>query len=188
MKFRASFSILNQWVNGNFDEAIKQYFKLSTRVTPQMEDGKRYHDEWANYIEANKHLPPALGGKQLVNPQVELKLVAQLSDWLELVGRIDCIDAPSLYEFKTGQDTSTMYANTWQPGVYALLAATHGIYVSQAIVVHYNQYRKETDISFRWVTDKYLRDSAQWVETASAEMHHYLVENDLYNNFQTYAA
>lgn len=183
-KFRASYTVLNTWMSGNWERAIKQYFKLEKFTTPAMADGKRYHEMWEQEIITNKRLPAVFGGKELTNPKPEYKTVVELEPWLDLVGVIDCYDEPTIHEFKTGITSSEVYAGSMQPGVYAVLATMNGMYADRAQIWHYDQYSKKVDISQVWLTDKRLKQAQEWIVALSSEMHDYFLENKLYERFQ----
>jgi hypothetical protein len=182
-KFRASYTILNIWKSGDWERAIKYYFKLEQFKTSQMADGQKYHDAWEKYIPENKKLPVEFGGKQLTNPICETKIVVQLADWCELVGKIDCFDSPVIYEFKTGKQSSESYASSPQAGVYAILCTYSNMLADRAEIYHYDQYQKRYDMSYVWLTDRLLSDTLNWVMTLSGEMHDYFETNGLYSRF-----
>lgn len=182
-KFRASFSILNAWASGNWEDAVNMYFKLEQFTTRAMAEGKDFHDGWEKEIIKTKCLPKVFGGKKLKNPIPEIKKCVQVNDWMELVGVLDCLDEPVIYEFKSGVSTSQQYANGKQVGVYAVLATLSGYYVNKAEIHHFNQHNNQTDVSFVWITDKTIQDAYDWIETHASEMHNYLTENGLYDQF-----
>lgn len=182
-KLRASYSLLELWKGGNWERAVKYYFKLEQFLTPAMADGRKYHEEWNKHIAQNKTLPDCFGAKPLINPFPEVKKVVQLEDWLELVGIMDCIDAPTIYEFKTGKQSSEAYASSKQTGVYAVLATYSNILVDRAEIYHYDQYLKKYDMSHVWITDKILTDAHNWILMLSSEIHNYFTENNLYDRF-----
>lgn len=182
--FRASFSVLNLWASGNWEDAVKAYFKLDRFVTRAMAEGQEYHAEYEKHIKETKTLPEVFGYRVLINPKPEEKLVVKLYDWLEVVCVIDCLDAPTIYEFKTGISSSQTYANTMQCPLYAFIATMAGIYVDRAEIHHYDQHAKEADMSIVWITDAVLKQAQEWLETYASEMHHYLLENDLYNQLK----
>lgn len=182
-KLRASYSLLEMWASGNWERAVKYYFKLEDFVTPAMADGRKFHEDWNKEIEKTGRLPECFGAKPLVRPFPEVKKVVQLADWIELVGKIDCIDAPVIYEFKTGKQSSESYASSKQTGVYAVLATRSNIFVDRAEIYHYDQYLKKFDMSVVWLTDKVLEEAEDWVLTLGAEIHAYFEENGLYERF-----
>lgn len=181
--FRASYSVLNAWKQGNWQRAIEMYFKLTDFVTPQMAEGKAFHKQWEEYIIKNQALPPEFGDKKLIKPLPEFKTVVQIHPWLRLVGIVDCLDAPTIYEFKTGKRSSEKYANDFQTGVYGIIATMSGYFVDRAEIFAYDQYKKSYDWSMLWLTDKYLKDSLEWVETISSEMFSYFEENKLFEKY-----
>jgi PD-(D/E)XK nuclease superfamily len=183
VKFRGSYSVLDTWASGDWEKAIKMYFKLETFTSPAMEEGKRFHSLWAEQIKEFKESPIEIGAIKFKNPLVELKKVVSVNDWLDLVGVIDAYDRPIIYEWKTGKQSSESYASGPQLGVYGVLATLGGLYVEKAQVYHFDQYLKKSDFSIVWITDEMLKNSLNWIETLSSEMHNYLTENKLYDKY-----
>lgn len=182
-KFRASHTVLNTWASGNWERAIKQYFKLEKFITPAMAEGKEYHKKWEDHVNKHKMIPYEFGSAKLNKPQAELKLVVQLADWLELVGVIDCYDEPTIYDWKTGKQSSESYASSKQPGVYGLIAKVSNMPVDRAIIWRYDQYTKKSDMSQIWITPELITEAYNWVETLASEMHNYFITNKLYEKF-----
>ena len=185
-KFRASWSTLSVWAKGDWEKAIKGYFKLEEFKSKAMTAGKDLHKEWENEIIKTQCLPLDFGGKKLIKPETENKLVVQIEDWLELVGVIDCIDSPTIYEFKSGKTNSESYANEKQIGVYAVLATLSKKFVNIAEIHHYDQSKPighRHDMSIVYLTDSLLKESFNWIETFASEMHMYLTDNKLYEKF-----
>ena len=182
-KFRASFTILDQWNKGNWEMAVKMYFKLDKFITPQMADGRDWHEKWHKHIETTKTMPLEFGGAPLDNPIAEQKTVVQIEDWLELVGIIDCYNNPVIKEWKTGKKSSEQYAGSKQGGVYAVLGTMSGKYVEKIEIYHYDQYTKKSDMSIVWVTDQLLEETLNWIVTTASEMYTYFTDNDLFNKF-----
>ena len=182
-KFRASYTILNAWASGNWEQAIKYYFKLEQFTTQEMYAGREMHKEWADFINEHKRLPDVFGGAELKNPVAEQKIVVQMEPWLELVFIADCIDSPDLHEFKSGKTNSEVYAGSWQTGIYAVGATMAGHLVERAVIHHYDQYMKKSDTSYRWITDRLLEDAYNYVITVASEMHNYFIVNGLYRQY-----
>lgn len=182
--FRASYSVLSVWESGDWQRAIKMYFKLDTFTTPAMADGRDWHKKWENETKETGCLPEVFGKTKLNNPTPEQKLVVKLADWLDLVGVIDCNEnGDVLYEYKSGVQTSEHYAGTKQHGVYALLARLAGFNPKLIKIYHYNQYTKKKDVSLVWVTDELVEQAREWVETLAGQMHDYYLTNKLYERF-----
>jgi hypothetical protein len=179
-KFRASYSVLSTWNSGQWDRAVKMYFKLDTFKTEAMADGQEFHELWKAETDKTKCLPEIFGGKELIDPKTELKLVVPIEEWLDLVGVIDCIDGNTIYEYKSGKTSSEVYANGVQPGIYGVLATYGGMFVDRCEIMHYDQYTKKLDTSIIHLTDKLLDDTHNWILSISSEMQSYLLDNNLY--------
>ncbi len=182
-KFRASYSILSMWASGRWEDAITAYFKLDSFTTRAMQDGKDMHAAWEAEIQIEKRLPAVFGSVPLINPQTEMKKVVSLAPWLDLVFVIDCYDEGDIHEVKSGVQSSQTYATSKQGGIYAVGALLSGMKAKRILIHHHNQYNKESDTSVVWVTEALVRETVEWIETLSAEMHSYLVENGLYERF-----
>lgn len=174
--FRASYSVLSIWASGDYQRAVESYFKLKEYTSPQMEAGKRMHEEWKAEVDKTKCLPKIFGGKKLSNPQTELKIERKLDDWLELVGVIDVYDNQTIIDYKTGVKSSEAYASDFQKNVYQILKPK----ATRAEFYRFDQYQNEVDVSVVHLTDKTLKDGLNWVLTLASDMHHYLTKNDLY--------
>lgn len=181
--FRASYSVLDLWRGGRYEDAVALYFKLETYTNAAMELGKQFHQEWQEETEKTGCLPQVFGGAKMNDPKTEIKIVQHLEPWLDLVGVIDCLDSPTVYEYKTGVTSAAQYANSKQGGIYALLATLEGHLVDRIEYHRFNPYTKKADMAFRWVTDTVLEEAMEFVKTHAADMHAYLVQNDLYNQF-----
>jgi hypothetical protein len=185
-KMRCSFTVMSMWADGKWEDAIKYYFKLERIETEAMRQGLAYHKEWEAETLRTGALPAIFGGAKLIKPATELKLSYPMADWLDLTGKMDCLDSPTLYEYKTGKTESDSYARSFQMPVYALLAIYNGVIVTKGEVHHYDQYNKKADMSIVWITDKMLRDALSWVETVGSEMFSYFTENKLFDRYGNY--
>jgi len=182
-KFRASYTILDMWSSGNWEMAIKQYFKLDKYSSPETEDGLRWHEKWRKHIEDTKTMPVEFGGRPLIAPVTERKKVVELDSWLDLVGIIDCYDSPTVYDWKTGKTSSEVYAGGKQGAIYGVLATLLGYYVEKIEIHHYDQYMKTADMSIVWITPKLLEDAHNYIVTVSSEMYQYFLSNNLFDKF-----
>lgn len=154
-KFRASYSVLSKWATGLPDyqeEAVRMYFKMPSDTASYMKEGQDLHKEWENEVINNKRMPAVFGGKPL-SPKhyTERKIVADVNEWLEIVGVIDLleyvplIDGWQVTDYKSGDGgkgfykrrngdeitdtdipvphkTSTTHLGKPQLGIYAALA------------------------------------------------------------------
>lgn len=188
MKLRTSFTLMNKWESGNYQECVEMYFRLGQRTTRAMAEGKKYHEEWQ--IETNKtgNLPEVFGSTKLVKPETEKVIIVPIYDWLDLKVIIDCLDAPTIHEYKTGTASPEQYARSNQAGVYAMACIMNKIYVDKAIYHRLNQHKNVGDpdrvqTSTVWLTDKLVDDAQNYVITISSEIHKYFSDNDLYTKF-----
>lgn len=122
---KLSYSILNSWSQGKFEDAVGMYLGKGLPTTPAMELGKLKHKIWANYIQENKRLPDELGSKELNNPIVEQKYekLIPFSDEYQILirGIIDLEDDNTLTDHKCGLSTPSQYLDTLQLDYYKLL-------------------------------------------------------------------
>jgi len=188
-RFRASFSVLNLWSQGNWERAIKSYFKLEKFTTPAMADGHLWHERWKAETLETGCLPKVFGGAKLTNPTVEIKKVLPINEWLDFVFIIDCLDEPTIHEYKTGTQSASAYANSYQIPLYAIGATMMEKYVDRGIIHRLNQHTKlkdgspDVETSIVWITDKLMADAQEWLMTIASEMHVYFISNDLYAKF-----
>lgn len=181
-KFRASYSILEQWSQGKWDRATKMYFKLMDFTNKYIEAGRKFHKDWEQEINKTECYPEVFGGKEIEGEfETELKIEKDLSEWLELVGVIDLWlpDEGVIIDWKSGSTPSTQYANGFQTKVYQILKPE----AKRAEIHHFNQYNHKTDMSIVHLTDKTLDDGINWVLTWASEMFSYLEENKLFEKF-----
>lgn len=181
--FRASFSILRLWDDGNWQDAIKAYFKKEMIVTPAMKAGLALHKEWEQHIKENLALPPCFAGKDpkpMEYPDCELKLTAEVEDWLTFSGVIDCLEQPIIHEFKSGATELSVWMRTMQAPCYGFLAEANGKVVNQAHIHHYNQYTKRSSMGIIWLTPELKEKAREWIVTNASEMHNYIIENNLW--------
>ena len=188
-KFRASFSVLNLWSQGNWERAIKSYFKLEKFTTPAMADGHLWHEKWKGETLETGCLPKVFGGAKLINPTVEIKKVLPINEWLDFVFIIDCLDEPTIHEYKTGTQSASAYANSYQIPLYAIGATMMEKYVDRGIIHRLNQHKKKPDGNYDvetstvWITDRLMANAQEWLMTIASEMHNYFITNDLYAKF-----
>lgn len=182
-KLRASYTYLNLWASGNWEEAIKAYFKIDKYVSRAMAEGLDYHEEWQAHIEKTKTLPAVFGSIPLNAPVCEDKIVIPVYDWLDLVVKPDCIDLPIIHEFKTGVSESSDYARTYQPATYAIGMVLLKRPVKYVDIHQYNQYSKKATYSRVVVTERLIKDGLNFIETVGSEMHTYFMEQGLYDRY-----
>lgn len=190
---KLSFSILSQWSQGRFEDAVASYLGKPLPPTPAMELGKLKHEIWANYITENKKLPPELGAKELVNPIVEQKWqkIIPFSDKYQILlrGVIDLEDENVITDHKCGLGTPSAYLNSLQLDYYKLLRpnATTGQYIC------HNPYKcgascKEEhncfQIGVKFLNKENANNALEHIITFGGELIQYLEANKLIKDFK----
>ena len=185
-KIKVSYTILNAWSQGKYEDAIKYLYKIDVVQTPQMKAGSEWHKKWETEIQATGKLPELFGGKQLIKPSPEQYIKVDVNEWLILSGKIDCYDKPTIYEFKTGRQTSEDIVRSKQVGVYGVLSTLNKQYVDRAEIYCYNQYLQNDNksMSIVHITDKVLEDSLNWIQTIAGDIKNYIEQNKLYEKYQ----
>lgn len=184
-QYKVSYTILNAWSQGRYEDAIKYFFKLDVVQTPQMLEGFRYHKAWEDEIRKTGCLPAIFGGKKLNKPLPEQYIKVPINDWLTLSGKIDCYDNPTIIEFKTGRQSSEDIARSHQVGVYGVLSTLNNQFADRAEIYCFNQYLKVDPVSMSIVhiTDQVLSNSLNWIETIASEMRNYIEQNNLFAKY-----
>ena len=180
-KLRLSYTLLSLWDRGDIDGAIRTYFHMTRPITPQMEDGKRIHEEIAEHIQNFNTFPDWFFNHELKIPECEKIVQVEYNDLFDLKGLFDCYDTVTevLYEFKTGVADSLEWTRTWQLPLYFLLAEIAKIPVKYALLIHYNQYKKTTDYTIMHNT-KLQRDYARnIVDSIGPDIHNYFTDKGL---------
>lgn len=175
-KLRLSYSLLSYWERGDIQGATDCYLHKETPGTPAMEYGKKVHKEIEEHIKAHGKFPEWFFNYELKNPQTEQKVTAEYNEMFDLSGVFDCVDIPTLFEFKTGSADSLEWARTWQLPIYFLIAELNKIDIEKAILIRHN---KESDFVIVH-NSKRLRDKAENViQSLGPEMYEYFFQQGL---------
>lgn len=175
--FRCSFSILDPWSKGDYDEALKRYWRVEIQPTQSMIEGKQLHQKWQDEVEKTKKLPKIFGGEKLLSPKTELKLESMLEPWLQFVGVIDLMDDTKIWDYKSGKTSISNYASSHQIPCYQVLLDSLGIKVDEGYYLHYNQHNKTIEKSKRYLTNKTLENGKEFIITFASEMYSALQES-----------
>lgn len=182
-KLRASYTLLQKWADGNWQEAVEMYFRLNKMTTRAMAEGKDYHEKWNQETKVTGCLPAVFGGEKLVAPRTELEIVVPMEDWLDLKVIIDCLDEPVIHEYKRTTASPDTYARSKQGGIYAIGCALKGIYVNKAVYHTFDPSTKRVGTASVWLTDKMIDETQEWILTYSSEIYSYFIENKLFEQF-----
>lgn len=179
MIVKLSYSILNTWSMGRYEEAVGQYLGKPLPATPQMELGQLYDSLWQRHIEATNTLPEALGGGLLTKPLCQIKyqkLIEVKNDLYILVrGMPDCTDSPTIYEFKCGKTEALSYVDRLQLDYYKFLvpSVTLGKYLC------YNPYNKSLTVGVKYLDNRNAETALEHILTFGLEMIDYLKSQKL---------
>jgi hypothetical protein len=99
-----------------------------------------------------------------------------LDKWIQLVGVIDCLDDPTIHEYKTGAASSLTYIKTMQIPVYQVLAEENGYSPNAGIVHHFNQYTNKVTRSKRYLSEATSLLAREWIHTYASELREALRE------------
>lgn len=145
-KLRLSFSLLNLWSKRMYEEAINMYLHLPLPQSLQLEEGKRYHKEWADTIIKTKLLNLGRSAFKFDAPRVEHSVTVSYNDKFDLKGIFDCLDEPTLWEFKTGTTSTVDYSRSYQIPFYFLIAEIEKIKIDKAYLYHFDQYKNDGEL------------------------------------------
>lgn len=178
MTIKLSYTILNAWKNGRFEEAVAQYLGKPLIATPQMELGKLKHELWEHYVNENKCLPLELGGGELDNPITEQKYEKRipLGEYDILFrGVIDLEDGDTITDYKCGLSGPAGYLSGWQLDAYKLLRpkAKIGRYLC------FNPYTDTYSVGAKFLGQKEAENALEHIITYGSELIDYLATQKL---------
>lgn len=178
---RCSYTVLNSWARGDYQDAINSLFKLEEKDTPQIRAGRDFDEQWTEEVKKTGCQPVIFGGEKLENPLVQKYLTAQITPWLTLSGKLDLYHANSkITDWKTGATDAQTVISSHQLPIYAILAIYNKMPVTMLEIHHYNQYIHQPTYAFAWVNPKMLEETANWIETHASELYNYIEKNNLW--------
>ena len=147
-----------------------------------MDEGKKWDKKVNECVLHTKNLPVEFGATKLIDPKVQEKWEIDFMDRFSLVGVPDIVDSPTLYEIKTGNSKdSGDYCNDFQVGMYLLLADKLGKKIDKAVILHYDQYKKELDKSLIWNTEYERKRAENFILSISPDIYTYFDQNNLWD-------
>ena len=181
---KLSYSILNAWASGEWEQAVSYYLGKDFPATAQMELGRLKHETWEKEIKRTKEIPQELGGGLLNKPVVEQKYskIIPLSDEYQILlrGMPDLTDEKTIYEWKTGLTEPAGYIDSFQMAYYRLLLPK----VELGIYKCFNPYTKEVKTGIRFLSNKDAEQALEHIITFGSEIIQYLEANKLVTNFK----
>lgn len=171
-RLRVSYTLLNLWRAGRFQDALDYYQKKPLPVTPAMEMGKQWDDYVNQYVVEHNAMPPEFGGDALKNPRPQMKIEVPFNEMCDVVIVPDILTDDTLWENKTGNSKdSADYCQDFQVSMYLMALELKGIVPEKAIICHYDQYSQTHDKSLIWNTPEERERGRNFIETLSPEIH-----------------
>jgi hypothetical protein len=178
-KLRLSYSLLTLWNNGRWTDAVKMYFHEKTEKSDQMKQGLEYHAKWESEIKKTKKLKIGKATIKFETPKTELKKIVSYNEKWDLSGTFDCLDKTTLYEFKTGVASSMEYTNNNQLPLYFLIAELDKTPIEKGVLIRYNQYMKEADMTVLWNSRELVEKARNFVDSLAPEVEQYFIDHNL---------
>ena len=180
-RLRLSYTMLSLAEKGQWADLINMLNRVPKEPTPAMIDGSRIHKEIEEHIMKFNTFPEWLFSGGLVLPKVEEKAVITYNDLYDISGIFDCVDdaTKTLYEFKTGTQSSTDWARTHQIPMYFMMLGRLGRTVEKAFLIHYNQHTKTKDWVVIHNSPGMVAKAENYIETYGSEILLYLQNEGL---------
>ena len=165
---------------GQWKDLTNMLNRVQKEPTPAMVDGLRIHKEIEQHITMHNAFPDWLFKGELVLPKCEEKVVINYDEFFDISGIFDCVDlaTKTLYEFKTGTQSSIDWARTHQIPLYFMLLGRLNRDVEKAYLIHYNQHNKTKDWVVIYNSPEMIEKANNYVLTYGGEIRNYL-ENSL---------
>ena len=188
---KLSYSILNAWSHGRYEDAVNLYLGRDMPEVPIIELGKAMHDKWALYTLNHGRIHPQLGGGKVINPTVEQKYekILPLNEKMCILLRgipdltSDHPDGKGglLYtEYKCGMRGATSYVDDLQGDYMKLLDPA----IREMHYICYNPYFKTKTIGVRYLTEDNAMNALEHIMTFGGELISYLQVNKLLVNYK----
>lgn len=186
---KLSFSILNAWSKGRWEDAVSYYIGRDLPPTPEMELGRTLHEKWALHTQRTGQLHRDLGKYPLVNPVVEQKFekLLPMGDdmFILLRGVTDLLTDTSgggwtVWDYKTGNTTATDYIDSLQLDFYKLLIPQ----INEGRYLCYDPYFKTRTLGVKYMSEANAYKALEFIMTYGTEMIDYLRANKLLVNYK----
>lgn len=198
---KLSYSIINAWASGNWEEAVSMYLGKDLPENPYLTLGKMFHEKWEKYILETSKMPDELGGQHIDNPIVETKYqkLISMGDKYQILLRgvidLECVEDGEviLQDHKCGIGKASSYVDSMQLNYYKLLRphATIGRYAC------HNPYKCEAlcqakkldkhacyGYGIKFLNDDNTENALNHIITYGSEIIQYLEVNKLLKDFK----
>ena len=174
-----SHTFLLLWSQGRIDEALKAYYHIESVKSEALIYGINFHKKLEDEIINNKKIKLGKTELSFENPLCEVKHKVPYNEISSLSGVYDCLDGNTLYEFKSGVQSSLEYTQSYQLGIYFLIAKKLNIEIERGIIVHYNQHEDKSDVSIVYNTNREREKAINFIDSLSYEIYKYFEDNNL---------
>ena len=180
-KPRFSYSSLSLAEKGRWDELVYMLFKVDRPITKAMEEGRKIHEDIEKHIITYNSFPDWLFSGELVLPTAEEKVIIEHNEHFNLSGIFDCYDSATktLYEFKTGVQSSTDWARTHQIPIYFYMLEKIGREVDKAFLIHYNQHTQKKDWTVVHNSKSQIEKAKNYIDTYGYEILNFMEKEGL---------
>lgn len=181
---KLSYSIISNWKQGRYEEAIGQYLGKPLPATDAMELGKLYDEKWNQYIDKHGKLPEELGGGKLDQPKTQQKYQAIIpfSDDYQILlrGVIDINEPNCITDNKCGRTEAISYVDQMQLDYYSIFnpEAKIGRYLC------FNPYNKSLTVGIKYLSDRNREEALEDITTFGGEILNYLIANKLFIDYK----
>lgn len=185
---KLSYSILNAWASGNYEQAVSYYLGQSTPPTPAMQLGSLKHQIWEQHTKRTGELHPDFGGGWIHHPIVEQKYekIIPFSDEYQILirGIIDLEHTTdnirTIEDYKCGQTPASQYVDGFQLCYYKLLRPRAEIGVYRC----FNPYTEEVTKGVRFLDDRDAELALEHIVTHGGDMIQYLETQKLIKDYR----
>lgn len=198
---KLSYSILNAWSSGKYEDAIAMYLGKDIPENPYLELGKLMHEKWASHILKSGTMPPELGGQPLINPIVEQKyqkiipMGAELQILLRGVIDLECEEPIGIIvqDHKCGIGKSSSYVDSLQLDYYKLLRprvtlgryACHNPYKCEVLCQEKKLEKHQCfGYGIKFLKKENAENALNHIQTYGGEIIEYLLANRLLKDYK----
>lgn len=181
---KLSYSIISNWKQGRYEEAIGQYLGKPLPATDVMELGKLYDQRWNEHIEKFGKLPDELGGEDLVDPKVQKKyqVIIPFTDEYQILlrGVLDIEEPHRITDNKCGRTEAISYVDYTQLDYYSIFKPD----ISEGLYRCYNPYMESLTVGVKYFSQETREAAIEEIITFGGEILEYLLANKLFIDYK----
>lgn len=176
--YRLSYTNLNLWHSGNWQDAVAGYLGENTFQNKEMYAGQSLHKMWETEVKQYNTIPRVFGGSKIgdVIPEHKITKIVRLDDDTSIcfVGVLDLWekDTKIARDWKTGKvvfGVQYLFYQYLQPDM-------------KKFVYHlFNQATQEVSISVKHCNQATYQAGEEWALTNGLEFVNYLRDNNIFN-------